>query len=1238
MQREAIVLLLLATTAVGVWAEESELYRGQSSVQWLQQLSHPSASARAAAAQAFVVIGKGNEDASAPLIQLLSDSDERVRFYAAYALGKLEIHHKQCIEALINVLPDKDEHVRYTAQWSLSEIAKQITRAADANASIDEGLAELLAETETQLLAAGALPGHINDIREAIVRFQPPAPEPATPQPPVEVSSTESDEITSCLKALAAEDVITQARAIERLRQLGVPCVERLLESPEVIDNLGSVGWHLPQAIAGLGNPVVPALIKALQSSHDETSDFAASALRDLGPQSSVGLPELMQLLGSDETSDLQKQRVIDILGEMGPSAVPAVDLLVAALNDVEGDGDLSWRAIQALGSIGPGAKHAVPDLLNQFVTSAEAPYTQAEIAASLVRIDPKSDSIVKALSDAVQASENIFDGLGIAEKLCKCEAGGAAIVPWLLGAIDQTEFEQRATVLRLLGEYGGASTSEVSPRVFACLMGPAEDVVVRVAAAKALGKLGPEALKQVVNELQYGDEPNQLIAVRSLVEIGSAASPAKAALLELLREERAGQELRSLAAVALGQLGTEARDAVPTLTEILRDKDSDSYLRSMCVVALGQVDPSATAILESMLDDSEAELQIAAAYALCKDDAEHPLGLATLVRWLDNAEYRASAINSLVDIGETSLTLVVEKMKDASADRDTRLACLEVVSAFDECAVDPLCQTLNDQELAEDAGWALRDRGNKVLPTLVKSFDDEVRFTPPAREIIGQVIQDMFDGLGAGGDEETWSGGHALVQRDDFRTAIMSAAGGALARPPEAMHYEAILLPPESVENAKAEPVAEAMEFAPESESEYAEAPPVPKGYKTVDVFYGTNRQPIEEASASTAGRSRWVLVVGFGIVALVVVSLVGMYRRGACRQATAGLAGTTLVLLLGLLLFIPATIRPSIEKIGPKYGGEYSDRVEMGVCQVTIPDTHREGELETLKLLRLEVTEDLQKHIVLRSVRRMESDEFFGGLRREMQSRGNNILVFVHGFNVSFEDAARRTAQMSEDLNFAGAPVFYSWPSQADWWKYRADEKNVELSVDQLKSFLLAIAERSDADTINLVAHSMGNRVLTAALKEIDVAASEREQMFNQVILAAPDIDADIFKQRIAPAIVTKAKHVTLYASSNDLALIASKTFNSGDPRAGDAGSDLVVYPGIETIDVTAGDSSLLGHSYYGSSVSVLRDIELLLHDQPASSRKFLAPVSLQDDRTYWLFQPPRISRRSDDHDAVR
>ena len=89
-----------------------------------------------------------------------------------------------------------------------------------------------------------------------------------------------------------------------------------------------------------------------------------------------------------------------------------------------------------------------------------------------------------------------------------------------------------------------------------------------------------------------------------------------------------------------------------------------------------------------------------------------------------------------------------------------------------------------------------------------------------------------------------------------------------------------------------------------------------------------------------------------------------------------------------------------------------------------------------------------------------------------------------------------------------------------------------------------------------------------------------------FNQVVLAAPDIDADVFRERIAPAIINQARQVTLYASSNDLALTASRTFNSGDLRAGDTSRGLVVTPGIETIDVSGVDTSLLGHSYYGDN----------------------------------------------------
>ena len=243
----------------------------------------------------------------------------------------------------------------------------------------------------------------------------------------------------------------------------------------------------------------------------------------------------------------------------------------------------------------------------------------------------------------------------------------------------------------------------------------------------------------------------------------------------------------------------------------------------------------------------------------------------------------------------------------------------------------------------------------------------------------------------------------------------------------------------------------------------------------------------------------------------------------------------------------------------------------------------------------------------------------------------------MFIHGYNVSFADAARRTAQMVSDLKYPGAAVFYSWLSQANWYEYRLDEKNVELSVAQLKSFLLEVAQRSNATSINLVAHSMGNRALASALKEMDDVARGSEILFNQVILAAPDIDATIFKQRIAPSIVTKARRTTLYASSKDLALFASRQLNSGDARAGDAGNDIVVISGVETIDASAGDSSLLGHSYYGSSVSVLRDIEHLLKNEAPQDRPFLHPRAYQG-LTYWIFDPPELANQPENTKEMR
>ncbi len=225
------------------------------------------------------------------------------------------------------------------------------------------------------------------------------------------------------------------------------------------------------------------------------------------------------------------------------------------------------------------------------------------------------------------------------------------------------------------------------------------------------------------------------------------------------------------------------------------------------------------------------------------------------------------------------------------------------------------------------------------------------------------------------------------------------------------------------------------------------------------------------------------------------------------------------------------------------------------------------------------------------------------------------------MHGYNVGFEDAARRTAQIAYDLKFEGAPIFFSWPSQAEILEYAVDETNVSWAAPHLLRFLTDVAEQSGAERIHLIAHSMGNRALTSALRDLSLMQNSDKPMFNEVVLTAPDIDADTFINDIAPAVIKTAQRVTLYASSNDEALIVSKKMH-GYPRAGDSGSQLVVVPGIDTVDVSAVDTSLLGHTYYGDNSSVLADIfELLNASKPADQRQWLRPERLGLLK-YWVF----------------
>ncbi|MFH0771542.1 MAG: alpha/beta hydrolase [Candidatus Omnitrophota bacterium] len=302
--------------------------------------------------------------------------------------------------------------------------------------------------------------------------------------------------------------------------------------------------------------------------------------------------------------------------------------------------------------------------------------------------------------------------------------------------------------------------------------------------------------------------------------------------------------------------------------------------------------------------------------------------------------------------------------------------------------------------------------------------------------------------------------------------------------------------------------------------------------------------------------------------------------------------------------------------------YGNDRAE-ISYGTCEVSIPSDHRMGELEAPSIWRLEFREDPEKHVVLLEVSAEDKDSYFSEVAsRVRESSKKSAFIFVHGYNVTFENAARRTAQMSYDLGFDGAPVFYSWPSQGTVTGYTVDETNIEWTRTDLKRFLEDFSARTDAECIYLIAHSMGNRALIQAFADVIAEKPDLIGRFREVILTAPDIDAEVFKREIAPRIIGQKTGITLYASSEDKALQASKTFH-GYPRAGDSGLGLVVMPGIETVDATNVDTSFLGHSYFAESRSVLSDIFYLIHDGKRADGRFSLKSAETPDGRYWTFK---------------
>jgi esterase/lipase superfamily enzyme len=296
-------------------------------------------------------------------------------------------------------------------------------------------------------------------------------------------------------------------------------------------------------------------------------------------------------------------------------------------------------------------------------------------------------------------------------------------------------------------------------------------------------------------------------------------------------------------------------------------------------------------------------------------------------------------------------------------------------------------------------------------------------------------------------------------------------------------------------------------------------------------------------------------------------------------------------------------------------KDGGIY-----LGMCSVSIPNIHRIGYLERPSWWKLWSRPKPQKHIVLLSTIQLEAIRFWSKLNGQIDASSHkDAFVFIHGYNVSFKTAALRTAQLATDLGFKGAPIMFSWPSKGNLWEYLSDEGAIQWSRPHLLQFLSHLCEKGNAQSLHIIAHSMGNRALLEVLQALN-SPDISQGLLKQLILAAPDVDAGVFEQ-LAGFLTTKCERVTLYASSNDKALKASKAIHNYT-RAGEAGSQLMILNGLDTVDASSVDTDFLGHGVFAEQRDLLQDMFYLLEHGLDPTRRFGLKQMQTEIGPFWSF----------------
>ncbi len=263
-------------------------------------------------------------------------------------------------------------------------------------------------------------------------------------------------------------------------------------------------------------------------------------------------------------------------------------------------------------------------------------------------------------------------------------------------------------------------------------------------------------------------------------------------------------------------------------------------------------------------------------------------------------------------------------------------------------------------------------------------------------------------------------------------------------------------------------------------------------------------------------------------------------------------------------------------------------------GIATVWIPPDHPVGELGD--------------EVSVLSVQTLTAEAWHASLSESAADR--HLLTYVHGYNNGFEYAARRVAQVATDVGTDPLPVLFSWPSHGATWfstaKYTFDENAAARSATPFALFLGSLLSEHP-QPVDLVAHSMGSRVVSDGLVDLHRHGGLSRSL-DQLVLAAPDIDATVFAQRYHQTALAAAERVTVYCADDDRALKLSRKVHGGYDRLGSCRQGSIAplaHPRFDVVDASQLYVDLIDHDKVTSSPRRLSDLALVLDATPIEER---------------------------------